>query len=314
MSFTLKLSEATSDLIEQISSPSKDTYIKERLAEQEQNWVETYNLIKADNWPSIKGYADFKELPDYIKTECTEVHKFSDELFKQAIIDDATMFNNRVNEIKYHPIILSVMDRFVNLINGKSVIDIGCNFGHWSIFANSHGASHVIGSDVRQENVNIAKLCQQDLGIDPSALQFVKSDVHDYAQLKNLCSDRTTVFFLGLLYHVHDHYNVLESLCQPSVEHIFIETAEVDEYCETSDPLIWWKQEPSYELIAGYHNHKDKILVGYPNEAWITMAMEVLGFNLSFKEVYNIYNSNQKLEKEKYRQRRIIMLFERIAK
>jgi organic radical activating enzyme len=55
-------------------------YIKSRNTEVE--WVNLYNnVIRGEHWPTVKSFNDWKCLPDFIKQECTIVHKISPDQY-----------------------------------------------------------------------------------------------------------------------------------------------------------------------------------------------------------------------------------------
>lgn len=47
--------------------------------------VKLYNNIKDPAWPMIQSYAEFQQLPDFIKTECDNLHQF--QVYKELICD-----------------------------------------------------------------------------------------------------------------------------------------------------------------------------------------------------------------------------------
>jgi SAM-dependent methyltransferase len=194
-------------------------------------------------------------------------------------------------------------------IQKKKILDLACNFGYWSIFAYHNQCSDVIGIDVREENINVAKLIQHDLKITDSKLKFMQADLHDHKHIAEICSDRDTVFLLGIMYHIHDHYDLLKSVCQQNVKNIVIETAESNEVSELDAPLIWWKYEPTFELVAGYHNDNEQTLVGHPNINWFDLVMKEFGFKRVVSSRKKKYTSTQQMEK--FKQIRSFFLYER---
>jgi len=48
-----------------------------------EGWIDAYNSIKEPHWPNIESYKDFDKLPDFIKQECTEIHKIDPDTFKK---------------------------------------------------------------------------------------------------------------------------------------------------------------------------------------------------------------------------------------
>ena len=48
----------------------------------EKNWANVYNnIIKADGWPSVSCFDDWENLPQYIKDECTNLHRISPDQY-----------------------------------------------------------------------------------------------------------------------------------------------------------------------------------------------------------------------------------------
>jgi organic radical activating enzyme len=74
--------------------------IVEYLPYQLDAWKESYNSIKADDWPSCNTPYDFVNLPEFIRKECDEVFNLSKEkfdLYEAAItLIDATGFTVEV--------------------------------------------------------------------------------------------------------------------------------------------------------------------------------------------------------------------------
>jgi tRNA (mo5U34)-methyltransferase len=80
---------------------------------------------------------------------------------------------------------------------GKSVLDIGCNAGFYSIAMKQRGASRVVGIDSEQRYLAQARLVTEALNLD--GIEFRQLDVYDVAALGEKFD---LVIFMGVLYHL----------------------------------------------------------------------------------------------------------------
>lgn len=84
-----------------------------------------------------------------------------------------------------------------NDLSGKSVLDIGCNAGFYSIEMKRRGASHVLGIDSDDRYLAQARLATETLGFDD--IEFAKLDVY---QVGAIGEKFDLVIFMGVLYHL----------------------------------------------------------------------------------------------------------------
>jgi tRNA (mo5U34)-methyltransferase len=92
---------------------------------------------------------------------------------------------------------------------GKTVLDIGCNAGFYSIEMKSRGAERVVGVDFDDRYLEQARFAAEVKGQD---IEFRKLSVYDVAELGERFD---IVLFMGVLYHlrhpllaldlIHDH-------------------------------------------------------------------------------------------------------------
>src|SRR5215204_3132870 len=66
-------------------------------------------------------------------------------------------------------------------LGGKSVLDVGCNAGFYSIQMKRRGAERVVGIDTDDRYLEQARLASETLGFDD--IEFTKLDVYDVAAL-----------------------------------------------------------------------------------------------------------------------------------
>jgi tRNA (mo5U34)-methyltransferase len=82
-------------------------------------------------------------------------------------------------------------------LSGKSVLDIGCNAGFYSIEMKRRGASRVLGIDSDERYLAQARLASETLGFDD--IEFAQLDVYDVGAIGERFD---LVIFMGVLYHL----------------------------------------------------------------------------------------------------------------
>jgi tRNA (mo5U34)-methyltransferase len=81
-------------------------------------------------------------------------------------------------------------------LTGKSVLDIGCNAGFYSIEMKRRGAGRVLGIDSEPMYLAQGRFAAEVLGME---IQFRQLSVYDVAQLREKFD---LVIFMGVLYHL----------------------------------------------------------------------------------------------------------------
>jgi tRNA (mo5U34)-methyltransferase len=82
-------------------------------------------------------------------------------------------------------------------LKGKSVLDIGCNAGFYSIEMKRRGAKRVLGIDSDERYLDQARLASGTLGYED--IEFARLDVYDVGALAEKFD---LVIFMGVLYHL----------------------------------------------------------------------------------------------------------------
>ena len=150
-------------------------------------------------------------------------------------------------------------------LTGKSVLDIGCNGGFYSIEMKRRGAARVVGIDSDEDYLNQARFAAEVTGHD---IEFRNLSVYDVARLGERFD---LVIFMGVLYHlrhpllaldlIHEHVAgdllLFQSMQRGSrdVPHVapdydFAESAHFEapgypklhfiEHEYSRDPTNWW--------------------------------------------------------------------------
>jgi tRNA (mo5U34)-methyltransferase len=150
-------------------------------------------------------------------------------------------------------------------LSGKSVLDIGCNAGFYSIEMKRRGAERVLGIDSDEQYLAQARFAADVAGLE---IEFRNLSIYEVAQLKEQFD---WVLFMGVLYHlrhpllaldlIHEHvardWLLFQSMQRGSREvhplkrdYPFEETSVFDEagfplmyFIErryANDPTNWW--------------------------------------------------------------------------
>jgi SAM-dependent methyltransferase len=93
---------------------------------------------------------------------------------------------------------------------GKSVLDLGCNAGYWSLQAIQAGAAFVLGIDGREMHIDQANLVFGALNVDAARYRFERVDVFNFDFSSAGVFD--VVLCLGLLYHISKPMELFEKI------------------------------------------------------------------------------------------------------
>ncbi|HEV3322988.1 MAG TPA: class I SAM-dependent methyltransferase [Solirubrobacteraceae bacterium] len=106
-------------------------------------------------------------------------------------------------------------------LQGRRVLDLGCNAGWWSLQAIEAGADFALGVDIRQMHVDQANLVFAAKGVDSTRYRFEQGDVftHDFGDGFDV------VLCLGLMEHVAKPVELVERMAATGAELLVIDTA-----------------------------------------------------------------------------------------
>lgn len=105
-------------------------------------------------------------------------------------------------------------------LEGRRVLDLGCNAGYWAYLAMEAGADFLLGVDARERQLDQARLVFEAKGIDPARYRFEQANVfeHDFNERFDI------VLCLGLLYHVSKPMELFEVMADVEAELLVIDT------------------------------------------------------------------------------------------
>ena len=104
-------------------------------------------------------------------------------------------------------------------LSGKSVLDLGCNAGFFSVKMKQRGASYVLGVDVSPKYIAQAKFVSRYLGL---SIDYRVASVYEFLLANPQKFDY--VIFLGLFYHLRHPLLVLDRVSEITVETMYFQT------------------------------------------------------------------------------------------
>ena len=177
-------------------------------------------------------------------------------------------------------------------LTGKSVLDIGCNGGFYSLEMKRRGASRVLGIDTDEGYLRQARFAAEVTGLE---VEFRQLPVWEIARLGEKFD---LVIFMGVLYHlrhpllaldlIHEHV-AKDLLLFQSMQRGSREVAEVAEDYEFTAPAPF--NEPGYpkmHFIEHRYSH-DETNWWVPNRACTEAMLRSAGFTIESQPEDEVY-------------------------
>ena len=108
-------------------------------------------------------------------------------------------------------------------LEGKRVLDLGCNAGWWSLKAIEAGADYVLGVDGRRMHVEQSEFVFGVKGVDGDRHDFVQANLFDLDFRRY--GEFDVVLCLGLLYHISKPIDLMERIHPVSRDLLVVDTA-----------------------------------------------------------------------------------------
>lgn len=126
-------------------------------------------------------------------------------------------------------------------LSGRSVLDIGCNAGFYSLEMKRRGAARVVGIDVDDAYLEQARFAAAVTGLE---IELVKLSVYDLAALKRQFD---LVLFMGVLYHLRHPLLALDLIREHVVGDLFVAQSMLrgaDQVDVVGEDVGFWTSEP----------------------------------------------------------------------
>jgi tRNA (mo5U34)-methyltransferase len=169
-------------------------------------------------------------------------------------------------------------------LSGKSVLDIGCNAGFYSIEMKRRGAERVVGIDSDERYLAQARYASQVLGAD---IEFRSMSVYDVASLGEKFD---IVIFMGVLYHLRHPLLALDLLYENVVKDLLIFQSMQrgsDKVAEVKNDYDFWQTDifqqhefpQMYFIEHRYSNDPTNWWI--PNRACMEAMLRSSGFDIA---------------------------------
>jgi tRNA (mo5U34)-methyltransferase len=177
-------------------------------------------------------------------------------------------------------------------LTGKSVLDIGCNGGFYSIEMKKRGADRVVGIDSDEDYLKQARFAARVNEID---IEFRQMNVYEVPQLKERFD---VVIFMGVLYHLrhpllaldllHDHVTkellVFQSMQRGSKSVLPVE----DNYPFWQTDIFDRDDFPRMHFVE-HHYSGDCTNWWIPNRACVEAMLRSSGFDIADHPEEEVY-------------------------
>ncbi|MGB6994679.1 MAG: class I SAM-dependent methyltransferase, partial [Thermoanaerobaculia bacterium] len=155
-------------------------------------------------------------------------------------------------------------------LEGKRVLDLGCNAGYWSLLALQHGCDQLVAIDGRQMHIDQARLVFEVNEIDPGRYQLTQGNIFDI-DLRQLGSF-DIVFCLGLMYHVSKPVTLIEKIARVNSDLLIIDTS----LAGLPGSLLHYKRE----ILEDPRSGVDYDLVAYPTRRAVIDMVRPFGYTV----------------------------------
>ena len=177
-------------------------------------------------------------------------------------------------------------------LTGKSVLDIGCNGGFYSLEMKRRGADRVLGIDFDDSYLAQARFAAEVNGLD---IEFAKLSVYDVGTLGETFD---VVIFMGVLYHLRHPLLALDLIREHAARDMLIfqsmqrgsnEISEVKQNYEFWDTDLFDAPEfPKLHFIEHrYANDPTNWFV--PNRACVEAMLRSSGFSIEAHPEREVY-------------------------
>jgi tRNA (mo5U34)-methyltransferase len=168
-------------------------------------------------------------------------------------------------------------------LTGKTVLDIGCNGGFYSIEMKRRGAARVLGIDFDADYLAQARFAAEVTGQE---IEFRQLSVYDVGALGERFD---IVLFLGVLYHLRHPLLALDLIREHVTKDLFVYqslqrgSAEIDDVAENPD---FWEQDhfdsPGYPKLHFIEQRYSNDPTNWwaPNRACSAAMLRSAGFEI----------------------------------
>ncbi len=178
-------------------------------------------------------------------------------------------------------------------LGGKTVLDIGCNAGFYSMEMKRRGAAHVLGIDSDDHYLAQARFAAEALGHEN--IEFAKMSVYDVGALGRRFD---VVIFMGVLYHLRHPLLALDLIREHVADDLFIfqsmqrgspRTMPLEgDYPFEEKEVFWDSAYPKLHFVEREYAH-DWTNWWIPNRACAEAMLRAAGFVIATRAEDEVY-------------------------
>jgi tRNA (mo5U34)-methyltransferase len=177
-------------------------------------------------------------------------------------------------------------------LQGKTVLDIGCNAGFYAMEVKRRGAERVLGLDTDDEYLEQARFAADVNGLD---VEFRKMSAYDVGQLGERFD---LVIFMGVLYHLRHPLLALDLIYEHAARDLLLFQSMLrgsDEIAPVQRDYDFWSTEhferPGYPRMHFIeHRYADDPTNWWaPNQACVEAMLRSAGFAIAAHPEQEVY-------------------------
>src|SRR3954468_11757871 len=225
---------------------------------------------------------------DDIRTQVEQLGPWFHNLELGGIKTAPTHFLGDYPSVKWRRFAPSILPE----VEGRTVLDIGCNAGFYSIEMKRSGATRVLGIDSDDDYLRQARFAAEVNGLD---IEFRNISVYDVGKLGERFD---IVLFLGVLYHLRHPLLALD-LIHEHVARNLIVFQSMQRGSSVVDPVGedygFWEDEhfdrPGYPKLHFVENRyaDDPTNWWIPNRACVEAMLRSSGFEIALHPEAEVY-------------------------
>ncbi|MSO24000.1 MAG: methyltransferase domain-containing protein [Acidobacteria bacterium] len=189
-----------------------------------------------------------------------------------------------IHQTREQMVLSSIREVFPENLAGKNVLDVACNEGYFSQMLYHRGAT-VRAIDIREQNIERARIIQSLFGLDAGRLVFA---VEDFLENRDPERSYDLTLFLGVLYHLENPMGALRLLRRVTKTLCIIET-QLTRFNSTVESG-WGREGETLHLPASLAIHQEtdmeqnrlashRSLSFIPNIAAVKQMLKAAGFS-----------------------------------
>ncbi len=182
-------------------------------------------------------------------------------------------------------------------LTGKTVLDIGCNGGFYSLEMKRRGAARVLGIDADEDYLKQARFAAETLGCE---IEFRNLSVYDVGTLGEKFD---VVIFMGVLYHLRHPLLALDLLHEHVTRDMLIfqslqrgseDVAKVEADYPFAETAIF--EDPAFPCMYFIENSysQDPTNWWFPNRACVEAMLRSAGFAIQERAEQEVFICRRK--------------------